>query len=396
MSPRRAKTGKPRLAFYLPGLATGGAERHTVDLRRRLAALGYDTRVIVHSEVVSPAMREMPGAEDAQVLGLRGIAKLSNWMSAYRAFRQADADIIFVINPMRAIWGVILRALGATRAKIVCVFHSTVLQPPGERRLPMFRMAAPYLDVLVYVSRNQQAYWTHRKLRARRSLTIVNGVDLGHFSPLSEQRSEAKARLGLSPDSYVVGLLAAFRPEKNHIQLVEAAAALRRAGTPIELLLVGDGVTRKAVEAKVAALGIGDSVLFAGEYADVRPVVAAFDVGVLCSAEIETFSLASLELLASGIPMVMSNVGGASEIVEQGVNGFLYDPADLDALVAHLAALADPRARETLQAGARSSVAKYSIEAMLNGYVDLIDQLKPAVQLSLPTPRDLPAQATVE
>jgi glycosyltransferase involved in cell wall biosynthesis len=383
MSPRRTGADKPRLVFYLPGLATGGAERHSVDLRRRLAALGYDTRLVVHSEVVSATMRELPGVEDAEILGLRGIASLSGWAAAYRALRRADADVIFAINPVRAIWVVILRALGATRAKIVCIFHSTLLPPSGERYLPAFRLAAACVDALVYVSRNQQGYWAGRKLWARRSLTIANGVDLARFSPLSQQRAEAKSRMGFAPDSYVVGLLGAFRPEKNHLQLIEAADALRKAGTPVQLLFVGDGVTRKMAEAKVAALGMEDSVVFAGERADVRPAVAAFDVGVLCSTDVETFSLAALELLASGIPMVMSNIGGASEIVEEGVNGFLYDPADLDALVARLSALADPRTRAALQAGARPSVEKYSIGAMLNRYVALIDQLRPPAQISL-------------
>lgn len=368
----------PKLVFYMPGLAVGGAERHTLDLRTRLSALGYPTAVIVHSDVVSPQMRATPGAEDAELLNLRGAPGPASGLRTYRAFRAADADIIVAVNPMRATWAVLLRALGATRARIVCICHTTLPLPGDERRLPAYRLASRFVDAMVYVSRNQMAYWTARRLKARESLAIVNGVDLERFSPLAKLRTDARRRFGLASSDYVVGLLAAFRPEKNHAQLIEAAARLKRAGVAIKLMFVGDGPTRQEVVAKAEAAGMGDSVIFAGEHADVRPVIAAFDVGVLCSTQVETFSLAALELLASGVPMVMSDIGGASEIIQEGVNGFLFASGDTDGLTEGLRRLADPSVRRPLQSRARASVERFSVASMVERYVDLIERLRPA------------------
>lgn len=353
----------------------GGAERHTIDLRARLSALGYPTAVIVHSDVVSPVMQVMAGAADAEVLGLRGAPSPSAGLRAHRALRAADADIIFAVNLMRAVWAVVLRAFGASRASIVCICHTTSPLPADERRLPVYRLAARFVDAMVYVSRNQMAYWAGRNLKARRSLAIVNGVDLERFVLQADRRVEAKARFGFAADDYVVGMLGAFRPEKNHIQLVEAAARLKREGVPIKLLFVGEGPTREQVAAKVEGEGLACDAVFAGEYADVRPVIAAIDVGVLCSTEVETFSLAALELLASGAPMIMSDVGGASEIVQQGVNGFLFARGDTDELAMRLRALAEPEVQRSFQSRARGSVEKYSIAAMLENYVNLIEGL---------------------
>jgi glycosyltransferase involved in cell wall biosynthesis len=361
----------------MPGLAVGGAERHTIDLRARLAARGYSTAVIVHSDVVSATMHAMPGAEDAEILSIRGAPSLAAAWRAYRAFKAADADIIFAVNHMRAIWAVLLRAMGATKASIVCVCHTTSPLAADERRLPLFRLVARFIEAMVYVSRNQLSYWTARHVNARRSLAIVNGVDLERYSVRAGGRAEAKRRLGLAPDDYVAGLLASFRPEKNHLQLVEVAAQLDEGGLPVKLLFVGDGPTRRMVEERVEALGLAGSVIFAGEHADVRPIIAAFDVGVLCSTEVETFSLAALELLASDVPMIMSNVGGASEIVQEGVNGFLFEKGDTPTLKAHLQALAEPIARALFQSRARESVVKYSIDVMTENYVRLIETLKP-------------------
>ncbi len=361
----------------MPGLAVGGAERHTIDLRARLAALGYDTRIIVHSDVVSPTMQAMTGAEGAELLNIRGAPDVATGLRAYRAFKAADADIIFAVNQMRAIWAVGLKALGASRGVVVCLCHTTTPLPADERRLPLFRLVSRFIGAMVYVSRNQMAYWSKRNLKPRRSLAIVNGVDFKRFPLQADRREEAKRQLGIAAEDYVVGLLAAFRTEKNHQQLVEAAARLRADGLPIKLLLVGDGPTRPQIEARAEALGMAGSVIFAGEHADVRPLIAACDVGVLCSTQVETFSLAALELLASGVPMIMSNIGGASEIVEDGVNGYLFERGDTDALTHHLQTLATPSVRQAFQSRARPSVEKYSIEAMMDAYVKLIEGLRP-------------------
>lgn len=371
----RSRGSRPRLVFYMPGMAVGGAERHTLDLRMRLAALGYPTAVIVHSDVVSPQMRATPGGEDAEFLNLRGAPGPKACWRTFQAFRAAKADIIFAINPMRATWAVLMRALGATQARIVCICHTTLPLANDERRLPVYRLAARWLDAMVFVSRNQMAYWMGRNLKARSNLAIVNGVDLERFSPQATRRATAKQRLGLAPSDYVVGLVAAFRPEKNHAQLIEAAARLKSAGVAIKVLFVGDGPTRGDAAAKADAAGLGGEVIFAGEHADVRPLLAAFDVGVLCSTQVETLSLAALELLASGVPMVMSDIGGASEIIRNGVNGLLFPAGGTEELANCLTALADPVVRRRFQSRARVSVETFSITTMAENYVELIDKL---------------------
>jgi glycosyltransferase involved in cell wall biosynthesis len=366
---------KPKILFYLPGLYMGGAERHTLDLRQRLADLGYPTAVLVHDSWISSGMLDVAKADYVEILGLGGMAKLTQWPKVYAALERAQADVIVAINETMAIRSVLMRACGATNAKVVCTFHTTLMLPADEVRLPLFRLAARFLDALVFVSRNQASYWAKRKLATPQPTVVVNGVDLERFPDQGPNRAAAKQRLGLSPDDYVLGLLASFRQEKNHGQAVEALAQLKRDGVPAKLVFVGDGAMRAQVQRLVGERQLTDSVVFAGEQSDVRPTVAAFDVGLICSTKVETFSLAALELLASGIPMVMSNIGGASEIVEDGVNGLLFPSGDSEEFVRHLKTLADPATRRTFQAQARKSVERYSIDKMMQAYVALIEDL---------------------
>lgn len=118
-------------------------------------------------------------------------------------------------------------------------------------------------------------------------------------------------------------------------------------------------------------------ILFAGEQSDVRPFIEACDAGVLCSRAVETFSLSALEFLALGVPMIMSRIGGASEIVRHGENGLLYESGDLPALVSSMVLIADPASRAKMAERARPSLGALRLEAMVDNYQSLITELSP-------------------
>ncbi|HEY8380874.1 MAG TPA: glycosyltransferase, partial [Microvirga sp.] len=87
------------------------------------------------------------------------------------------------------------------------------------------------------------------------------------------------------------------------------------------------------------------------------------------------FSLAALEVLASGVPMIMSNIGGASEIVEDGVNGYLFEAGNTEQLVERLKAISDPARQAALAARARHSVEEMSEARMADRYAAFLDDL---------------------
>src|SRR5262249_12325673 len=146
--------------------------------------------------------------------------------------------------------------------------------------------------------------------------------------------------LGFFDGEYVIGLSALLRPEKNHVQLVDAVARLRAIGIPARALMIGDGETREAIEERARSLGVASQIVITGLKQDVRPYVAACDVMVLCSLA-ETFSLSAIESMALSRPVVHSEVGGAAEMIAPGRTGFLFPPGDTEALVGKLAILAD-------------------------------------------------------
>ena len=164
---------------------------------------------------------------------------------------------------------------------------------------------------------------------------IYNGVDSSFFSPtrLAETREQLRERLELPVDSPVLISVGQLRPEKGHLMLLSAFADLlhRERHVPY-LLLVGEGVQREVIEAKIAELEIGHNVRLIGAVDDVRPYLKAADLFVLASIAVETFSNAALEAAAMELPIVMSDVGGAPEMFPHEQDCIIYSRNDKTAL----------------------------------------------------------------
>jgi glycosyltransferase involved in cell wall biosynthesis len=205
------------------------------------------------------------------------------------------------------------------------------------------------------------------RIASARIVTIYNGVDTTRFSPPSAgQRSAARARLGLGAGDFVVGMLAGFRPEKNHdtffAGLLQALADI----PALKVIAVGAGPSLAQWRKDIAATELGARIVFTGDVADVVPYLWAMDVGCLTPATNEGFSNAVLEQMAVGLPMIVTAVGGNAEAVVDGESGRTIAPRDPAALARALAELyADPVRRAVLGNAARKRVEeKFSLEYM--------------------------------
>ncbi|MCW2318635.1 glycosyltransferase involved in cell wall biosynthesis [Rhodoblastus acidophilus] len=360
---------KPRVLFFLPSLLAGGAELHTLKLHQLLTAEGFDCGILVHGPQASDCVMAQPAAQLAIRLNLRGMSELTGWPVVWSRFRELRPDIIVSINQTPLIVSVLEKAARGTRARLACIFHSTEMQDYESHLAGLFRLAARRADLLVYVGEAQKRLWESRGVSARRVRVIQNGVDLEKFQFSPTFREEARARLGLGPDHYVLGMVAAFRQEKRHVDFLQAIAAARRQGSRVRAIMVGDGPTFDEANAVATELALGDALIFAGGQGDVLPFIAACDAGVLCSSA-ESFPLAALEFLACGLPMLVSAVSGALELVRNSHNGLAHPVGDISAFAANILALESPERRNALARNARPSVEHLSLKAMAAAYAE--------------------------
>jgi N-acetyl-alpha-D-glucosaminyl L-malate synthase BshA len=193
---------------------------------------------------------------------------------------------------------------------------------------------------------------TYRELRVTRDIRVIpNFLDCA----TSRRRDAAQLRGCLAPaGTKVVMHISNFRPVKRATAVVEIFARIRRQ-VPARLVMVGDGPDVAEATRLARALGVGEDVEFLGEQDQVVPLLSAADVFLLPSVQ-ESFGLAALEAMSCEVPVVASRVGGLPEVVDDGVTGFLHEPADLDGMAASaLRLLTDEGLHRRLAVAARTA-----------------------------------------
>ncbi|MEI9811562.1 MAG: glycosyltransferase [Acidobacteriota bacterium] len=154
---------------------------------------------------------------------------------------------------------------------------------------------------------------------------LYNGVDIARFE---RQRDPARlANLGIPQNARVIGIVANYRPVKNLPMFLRAAKIIAARFPDTVFLLIGRGPQRDELKQLAGQLGISSRVFFSDDQGDVAAWYPCFDVACLTSRS-EGFSNAILEYMASGLPVVATNVGGVGEAIEHGVTGLLAPSED--------------------------------------------------------------------
>ncbi len=222
---------------------------------------------------------------------------------------------------------------------------------------------------------------TRRKLLERcavdpgRVVVIPNGIDLAPYrEPLN--RALLRGGLGWPAEEPVAGTVARLVPEKAQDVMIRAFAGAVAEGRPGRLVLVGDGPCRDDLEGLAARLGLRGRVQFLGFRRDVPALLRAMDVFLL-SSRMEGMALTLIEAMASGLPVIATDVGGSREVVADEVTGRIVPPGDADALARALRALlAGPALRLAIgSAGRRVAEARFSAERMARDYAVLYDEI---------------------
>jgi glycosyltransferase involved in cell wall biosynthesis len=366
--------------FLLTSQSVGGAETHAVSLVNGLdktkfrVSLSYLKDQNDGAGVADSIDREVSVfcAHVVRKLDYKAVSRLSKFV------KDEKVDILVCANPFPLLYATLLRLVAVRHLKIVEILHST--EPFTKRarmQMIVYRPIVWVSDLLVYVCESQQKYWASKGLSARSIEVVHNGVDICHFQNRFQfqEIAELRRRYGFSLNDYVIGVCGNLRPEKSQADLVRAVRLAREAGVNVKCMLIGDGPTRSSIEDAIATLDLCRDVVITGLVKDVRLAVSACDVMVVPSHN-ETFSMAALESMALGKPVVMSNVGGAAELIRHSLNGYLYPKGDIAALCEHVKLLANPSQRETLGKHAERTIhTKFSSEIMIRRYDTIFSNL---------------------
>jgi len=190
---------------------------------------------------------------------------------------------------------------------------------------------------------------------------ILGGVDTAVFHPDPAARERIRAELGYGDGDFVVGLLGRFDRVKGQHELIRAVSRLRLDGVSnLRLLLLGfDSATPEAdVRGWIAEHGIGSVTTITGKRPDIAACLNALDLGVVASLWSETIARAALEIMASGVPLISTDVGVMPDLLEPSA---IFPAGDVEAMGLRIrAAMTDPDLTRTLREGQRRRMADLS------------------------------------
>lgn len=333
-----------KVIHLISGGDSGGAKTHVHMLLQNLS------RTI---EVTMVCFMEGPFSQEARDLGIptvvlpgRNIFRVYSQLK--RMILKGGYDLIHCHGARGNMMGALLRR--ATGLPVVSTVHSDYRLDYLGRPLSRITygvvntLSLRRLDYRIGVSDAMTDLLISRGFDPDRLFTIYNGLDFTPRVP-ALSRAEYWKSVGLNADesSVVVGIAARLNPVKDIATLVRGFALAHAACPQLRLLIAGDGEQMTMLKELSDHLGVSGAVCFAGWVTDTDSFYNALDVNTLTSLS-ETFPYALTEGARAGLPTVASRVGGVPYLIDHGVNGFLFQPGDAEALSRHLITLARDKA----------------------------------------------------
>jgi glycosyltransferase involved in cell wall biosynthesis len=199
---------------------------------------------------------------------------------------------------------------------------------------------------------------------------ICNGVDVKRYQRAVD-RVAIRRKLGLPEQAHLIAVVGTLKRQKGHSYLIEAASSLVSEYLELHILFIGDGDLSEELQAQTRAAGLDQHIHFLGSRYDVPDLLAASDYFVLPSLW-EGLPMALIEAMASGLPIVATDVSGTRQVLTHGETGFVVPPGDAQRLkeaIHYL--LSDPPQARALGAAAQRRIEDFSAQKQAQEHIAL-------------------------
>lgn len=350
---------------------------------RNLAENGFAVEIVCSE--VGGRMDEVRGALEGVVKAIHTVRlerspvaarNLGGYRDMKRLLKKNRYDIIWTNEPvMGVVTRLAARSARKSGTKVVYVCHGFHFfrgaGKAGWLFYPVERFMSRFCDMIVTINREDEA--RARTFHAKR-VAYIHGIGVNtERLHRRDARSDIRAELGLTEQDFLVLSVGELNENKNHQVILQALARLDDG--QIHYAICGRGALRERLERLAKELGLESRVHFLGYRTDVVDICAQADVFAHPSVR-EGLSVASLEAMYCGLPLVMSTVRGAGDYLEDGVSGFLRQHDDAAGFADGLKRLKDDeRFRKRCGSRNREVVQAYTLESVKREILDLLTTL---------------------
>jgi glycosyltransferase involved in cell wall biosynthesis len=378
-----------RVMRIIDRLNVGGPAIHAVLATKGLDPKLFRTLLVIGS--IEPGEADMAyllaehGIDSVEVIPtlgreLRPIRDLWTAWKLFQLIRRERPDIVHTHKAKAGALGRLVALLSGVPVR-VHTFHGHVLRGYfGPLKSAFFssveRGLAQVTSCLIAPSgRLADELTTTHRLCSRDHFEVISlGFDLQPFMRSDEQRGRLRSELGLSAADKLVGIVGRMVPVKAHSAFVSAARLLADRRPDVRFVFVGGGELEESIRADVRAQGLADRTHFLGWRRDLPAIYADLDVTALSSLN-EGTPVSLIEAMASGVPVVSTNVGGVADVFAQGARGELVPSNDVPALAAAIERALRPEARVRAAAIRAEIVREYGAERLCRELAALYLQL---------------------
>ena len=327
----------PRVAFLIHGLVVGGAEKFFISLVNHFYKSGHDPLVILLSDDNALFPEMDPGVKSV-IIQRKYKYDLTVGSKVKAVMNENKIDTVFCVGTF-SFFLLKLHFLTNKSRRFFLSLHSTI---PGSRKEHLlnfiyFRVISAR-DKVIFICNAQKEYLRKKYLfRPKDPLVIYNGINVSYFKIFNEgdaDKKKLKEQLNIPAADKVIVKVARMFPEKGHHYGIEALKVLHeKYNCKAHLLFVGSGDNdyTKQTREYAAKSPVSAYIHFIEHQKDVRPYYHISDIFTLTSYTTETFSLAALEAMSSGLPCSLTNIGGAAEMIFEhtGMLSISKDPSSI-------------------------------------------------------------------
>ncbi len=357
----------------------GGSERQAVALTRSLIDDGtFDVSIatlngqgVLLGEVEEMGFGEVPEFPLTSFYNLNFVSQVRRFA---RFLAENRIDLIQTHDFYTNVFGMAAASLAGTGAKVASKRETLGMRSRAQELVE--KLAFGRADAIVVNAAAVREHLIERTVSAAKIHVIHNGVDIARFDGTDRDDTAFRERYELPSDVRLITLVANLRHAvKNVPMFLRAAKQVADTIPDVHFVIAGEGELEVELKAIAAHLGITDRTHFIGRCTDVPGLLHASYACVLTSVA-EGFSNSILEYMAAGNPVVVTNVGGAAEVVVVAESGYLVESGDDHAMAADLIALiSDPAKAEKLgQAGKRTIKEQFSSFSRLAKTLELYDR----------------------